>query len=109
MPSKVNTNFPYHVKTTQIGILSDNDDDNSPQGSSSSYTNIDGVYWTSTGPNLDFFTTAKSAPAGHEAGPMYGPIESRLGEPLTGPSSSRTNDSPPPPYPQVSVYRVTDF
>jgi len=115
-PSAHNKNFPYHVRTTQIGIM----EAISAHTTVGNHTLDDfghhgyGVS-SNTGRNLDVFTVTPSAPtrpvtAGwsrpeeSQAAGAAAPLNSRPGSGDSEASSSRQSPAPPPPYAKLAVY-----
>ncbi|CAL1534666.1 unnamed protein product [Lymnaea stagnalis] len=72
-PSRVDDNFPYTIRTTQIAAMKDSED----SGSQSDNTYVISSEYT-TGPNLDIFITLKDSDQSAGGDRVYGPLGSKI-------------------------------
>ncbi|KAH9514928.1 hypothetical protein Btru_021386 [Bulinus truncatus] len=57
-PNAANKNFPYHIRTSQIGFIAS--DELEPPKVNNPYVVSTGVAYSGSGPNLEFFITSRS-------------------------------------------------
>lgn len=88
-PSRVDENFPYTIRTTQIAAMKDSDD--SASQSDNTY-DISSDY--APGPNLDIFITFKQGMSDQNAGGdrVYGPLDPKI---FRGEDTEATNATKP--------------
>ncbi|CAG5120176.1 unnamed protein product [Candidula unifasciata] len=73
LPHKANENFPYHIRTTQIGSMNDGSEYTEPNNL---YENTYRDSFTGVGPNLDIFITSSSYSESSNGDRLYIPLES---------------------------------